>query len=296
MDNLTLSVQESITLTTGEYQEGIVQTQAQELGLLKALPIKQVKAGAYSFASYKLKQEANFRLVGETIVPSSQEQAIKEAIAGGGIDQRFQQQVVSLAILGDDLVYDTYQILQAGHKQSKQEQVMLKTKAILSKFNKTVLNGDTEQNHKAFDGIIKSCHPEQILKGSYDIGKDMLKLTHMIKGNLDRVFVMSESTLVLLEAENLSRINHETSEFGLPLDHFGIVPIITVPDNELLFGTVIAMNPDKDNGVTLLSTPEGLVVREVGESTEKPQVTTRIEMVVGLAVHDPKTLAIRKLV
>ena len=57
MDNLTLSVQESITLTTGEYQEGIVQTQAQELGLLKALPIKQVKAGAYSFASYKLKQE-----------------------------------------------------------------------------------------------------------------------------------------------------------------------------------------------------------------------------------------------
>lgn len=276
---LTLTLADSLRLTTDTLQAGVIETLATESKILAVLPFMNIEGSGYSYNVETELSDVQFRDVGEVI-----------AAGKVGLEQRTE----ALKILADEAVIDTFQVaVYSNINDLMAIEVMLKTKAIAHKFEKTFISGDSEKNTKEFDGIDKRLIAGQKLPATSDLFKDVRKLRNMVQGTPD-AYIMNKDMLVDLEAEYKNYITWSRNEFGVPMASFGGISILDVEPEVLPDAAIYAVKFGVKEAVSGLQNG-GVQVKALGETDSAPQFKTRIEWFVSLAVFNDKTIAKREV-
>lgn len=277
---LTLSVEESLKLTCPTYQEGIVETMAPELKIVSTLPFAEIAGNTVNWVREGKLPDAQYREVGEDVTANSLE---------------FIAESTNLCILSDEIIVDTFvAATEAGDPIAvqMQTQVALKSKSMLRAYEMAFLHGDSTANGKEFDGLDTLCDNSQIIHKTGSILNDVETLIDMIKGQ-PTVLIMTKSTRRILYSEARAYITMVANQFGAQLYKFGDdIFILDIEDHMAPLGTVYAVKYDAEDGVCGIHN-SGLQIKTLGEATEAPHVKTRLEWFTGLAMKNPKALAIR---
>lgn len=276
---LTLTLADSLKLTTDTLQAGVIETLATESKILARLPFMNIEGSGYSYNVETELSDVQFRDVGEVI-----------AAGKVGLEQRTE----ALKILADEAIIDTFQVaVYSNINDLMAIEVQLKTKAIAHKFEKTFISGDSDKNAKEFDGIDKRLIAGQKLAATSDLFKDVRKLRNMVQGTPD-AYIMNKDMLVDLEAEYKNYITWSRNEFGVPMASFGGISILDVEPEVLPEAVIYAVKFGPKEAVCGLQNG-GVQVKALGETDSAPQFKTRIEWFVSLAVFNDKTIAKREV-
>lgn len=288
---LTMTLADSLKLTTDTLQAGVIETLATESKILAVLPFMNVQGSGYTYNVETELSDTKFRAVGEEIVAGS---------AG------YETRTEALKILGDEAIIDTFQIAVYGNVNDLMAlEVQLKTKAIAHKFEKTFISGNSETNVKEFDGIDKRIKDGQVVdfteyKEKVD-GVDVVGYATAMDELIDKVLgtpsalIMNKATRREVVANFRKYITYSTNEFGKQLALYDGVPILDVEDEVLpTKNTIYAVRFAAKEAVCGL-TNGGIQVKALGEVDNAPQLKTRIEWFVGLAVFNDRAIAKAKM-
>lgn len=279
MAGITLS--QSLELTNDELQRGVIETMATESKLLSVLPFLTIEGAGYSYNVEKSMAGVEFRAVNKAY---NTEAPVTE------------RNTEHLVILGGEAVVDSFQAeVHSNVNDLMAVETALTTKAIVNKFTQTFLNGDAAVDANAFDGLIKRVEDKQIIDRDAEGGivADLDVLLDTVQGGADAL-IMNKKTRRELTGAARTNVTYRTNEFGVQVAQFGGVDIIDV-DSELLKGdAILAVRFGAHEAVAGLQSKSGVNVRSLGELGATPQLKTRIEWFVGMAVFNPQTVAMRK--
>ena len=299
-----ISLVQSARMTNDVLQAGVIEVLATESKLLQLLPFMNVAGSGYTYNIEKNLGSAQFR-----------------AVNGGYTNAAIETIPVTerIVIMGDEAIVDTYQIaVHSDINNLMAIEVQLRTKAIAHKFEKCFMTGGTasgsgvpsETAANEFVGIITryvNNIPEQADKRD-DLQKIMAAQTFKAKdpedliGDLDllldmvaggaEALIMNKKTRRKLTAKGRAFCDYRQGEFGTQFLQYGGVDVVDVDGEILADDYIIACRFGSKEAVCGLQ--NGSVrVTALGEMESQPQVKTRIEWFVGLAVFNPKTVAIR---
>ena len=296
-----ISLAQSARMTNDVLQAGVIEVLATESKLLQLLPFMNVQGSGYTYNIEKNLGSAQFRKVngGYTI----------GAIETIPVTER-------IVILGDEAVVDTYQIaVESDINNLMAIEVALRTKAIAHKFEKCFINGGTavdagvpsESKANEFVGILTRytetapanipsealpMFQAQVITKTDDLIADLDTLLDMVAGGAD-CLIMNKKTRRQLTAKGRAFCDYRQGEFGTQFVQYGGVDIVDVDGDLLADDIIIAARFGAKEAVCGLQNG-GVRVTALGEMEVQPQLKTRIEWFVGLAVFNPKTVAIRK--
>lgn len=297
-----ISLAQSARMTNDVLQAGVIEVLATESKLLQLLPFMNVQGSGYTYNIEKKLGSAQFRKVngGYTI-------AEIETIP---VTER-------IVILGDEAVVDTYQIaVESDINNLMAIEVALRTKAIAHKFEKCFISGGeaagsgvpSETLANEFVGILtrytektpanipadaSSLFTAQVITKSDDLIGDLDTLLDMVVGGAD-CLIMNKKTRRQLTAKGRAFCEYRQGEFGTQFVQYGGIDIVDVDAELLADDVVIAAKFGAKEAVCGLQNG-GIRVTPLGEMEVQPQVKTRIEWFVGLAVFNPKAVAIRNV-
>lgn len=298
-----ISLAQSARMTNDVLQAGVIEVLATESKLLQLLPFMNVQGSGYTYNIEKNLGSAQFRKVngGYTI-------AEIETIP---VTER-------IVILGDEAVVDTYQIaVESDINNLMAIEVALRTKAIAHKFEKCFINGGSKSTTAGvpsetvaneFVGILPryteatpaniptealKLFQAQVIEKSEDLIADLDTLLDMVVGGAD-CLIMNKKTRRQLTAKGRAFCEYRQGEFGTQFVQYGGVDIVDVDGELLADDIIIAAKFGAKEAVCGLQNG-GVRVTALGEMESQPQLKTRIEWFVGLAVFNPKTVAVRKL-
>ena len=296
-----ISLAQSARMTNDVLQAGVIEVLATESKLLQLLPFMNVQGSGYTYNIEKNLGSAQFRKVngGYTI----------GAIETIPVTER-------IVILGDEAVVDTYQIaVESDINNLMAIEVALRTKAIAHKFEKCFIDGGkatdagvpSESKANEFVGILTrytetapanipsealQMFKDQVIEKSEDLIADLDTLLDMVAGGAD-CLIMNKKTRRQLTAKGRAFCDYRQGEFGTQFVQYGGVDIVDVDGDLLADDVIIAARFGAKEAVCGLQNG-GVRVTALGEMEVQPQLKTRIEWFVGLAVFNPKTVAIRK--
>ena len=298
-----ISLAQSARMTNDVLQAGVIEVLATESKLLQLLPFMNVQGSGYTYNIEKNLGSAQFRKVngGYTI-------AEIETIP---VTER-------IVILGDEAVVDTYQIaVESDINNLMAIEVALRTKAIAHKFEKCFINGGSKSTTAGvpsetvaneFVGILPryteatpaniptealTLFQAQVIEKSEDLIADLDTLLDMVVGGAD-CLIMNKKTRRQLTAKGRAFCEYRQGEFGTQFVQYGGVDIVDIDGELLADDIIIAAKFGAKEAVCGLQNG-GVRVTALGEMESQPQLKTRIEWFVGLAVFNPKTVAVRKL-
>ncbi|MFW3653269.1 hypothetical protein [Vagococcus fluvialis] len=282
---LTLSLQKSLELTQGQKQSEILSSKTPDLSLIELIPFIPANSGdRHEWTVETGLREAKFRGEGEFIVA---ETASERA-------ERSESKVSSISNMVYDEELDSFQLETWDNPELEVAKITTnRSNKMLDAYQRYFLSGDIDRNYKGFNGLIKLCPDGQIVQGSQDIYKDMIRMRAKVNKGEEAVYIMNESTLVLLEAQDKESITKTRTDFGVPLTSLGPNNILAMPDSYLPIGTVLLVLFDKDEGVAGL-TKSGLSVRNLGEMHDTSSIKIRFEWFCGVALMNPKGISVRK--
>jgi len=275
-----LTIEQSSKLTNDVLQAGVIETMATESKLLSVLPFMSIEGNGYTFNKETSLAGVEFRTLN----------------AGYNTDMaQTESKTEKLVILGGEAVIDRFQIEVHGNVNDLMAiEVALTSKAIAHKYENTFLNGDTATDTNAFDGLLKRyAGATNEIAGTADIQADIDVLLDMVQGGADAM-VMSKATRRDLTAKARGYITYSVNEFGVQVAQFGGVNILDVDEELLAVGEIVALRFGVREAVSGLQSKSGLRATALGELDVTPQLKTRIEWYVGMAVFNDKTVAIRK--
>ena len=276
MAGITLA--QSADLTNDTLKAGVIETMATESKLLAVLPFLNVEGHGYSYNIETDLAGVEFRAVNtayNTVAPKTE------------------RKTEYLTILGGEAVVDSFQMeVHSDINNLMAVETAMTAKAVAHKYEKTFLNGDSAVDSNAFDGLIKRSVASAIPKG--DLVADLDVLLDSVQGGADAL-IMNKATRRALTAEaRTGVITFRENEFGKQVAQYGGVDIIDVEADILANDIILAVRFGVHEAVAGLQSRSGLKVKPLGELGETPQVKTRIEWFCGLAVFNPKTVAMRK--
>lgn len=298
-----ISLVQSARMTNDVLQAGVIEILATESKLLQLLPFMNVQGSGYTYNIEKNLGSAQFRKVngGYTI----------GAIETIPVTER-------IVILGDEAVVDTYQIaVESDINNLMAIEVALRTKAVAHKFEKCFINGGSksatagvpsETVANEFVGILPRyteatpanipadalpLFQAQVIEKSDDFINDLDTLLDMVVGGADAL-IMNKKTRRQLTAKGRAFCQYRQGEFGTQFVQYGDIDIIDVDGELLADEVVIALKFGAKEAVCGLQNG-GVRATPLGEMESQPQLKTRIEWFVGLAVFNPKAVAIRKV-
>lgn len=297
-----ISLAQSARMTNDVLQAGVIEVLATESKLLQLLPFMNVQGSGYTYNIEKNLGSAQFRKVngGYTI-------AEIETIP---VTER-------IVILGDEAVVDTYQIaVESDINNLMAIEVALRTKAIAHKFEKCFIDGGktagsgvpSETVANEFVGILPRYTEKtpanipadalplftaQVITKSDDLIGDLDTLLDMVAGGAD-CLIMNKKTRRQLTAKGRAFCEYRQGEFGTQFVQYGGVDIVDVDADLLADDIIIAAKFGAKEAVCGLQNG-GVRVTPLGEMEVQPQLKTRIEWFVGLAVFNPKAVAIRNV-
>ena len=297
-----ISLAQSARMTNDVLQAGVIEVLATESKLLQLLPFMNVQGSGYTYNIEKNLGSAQFRKVngGYTI----------GAIETIPVTER-------IVILGDEAVVDTYQIaVESDINNLMAIEVALRTKAIAHKFEKCFIDGGktagsgvpSESVANEFVGILTrytetapanipsnalSLFQAQVITKTDDLIGDLDTLLDMVAGGADAL-IMNKKTRRQLTAKGRAFCEYRQGEFGTQFLQYGGVDVVDIDGELLADDIIIAAKFGAKEAVCGLQNG-GVRVTALGEMESQPQLKTRIEWFVGLAVFNPKAVAVRKV-
>lgn len=281
MAGLTLA--QTVELTTDVLQKGVIETMATESKLLAKLPFMTIEGAGYAYNVEKSMAGVNFRSINTAYTidaPTSE------------------RKTEHLVILGGEAVIDSFQVeVHSNVNDLMAIETALTAKAISRKFEQTFLNGDAAVDSKSFDGLIKRVDSSKVFApsvkdGKSDIVGDIDILLDEVQGGADAL-IMNKKTRRELTGVARTNVTYYMNEFGVQVAQFGGVDIIDIEAELLADGIILAVRFGVQEAVSGLQSKSGVNVRSLGELGETPQIKTRIEWFVGMAVFNPLTVAMR---
>lgn len=304
-----ISLAQSARMTNDVLQAGVIEVLATESKLLQLLPFMNVQGSGYTYNIEKNLGNAQFRKV-------------NSGYTYGGIETI--PVTERIVILGDEAIVDTYQIaVESDVNNLMAIEVALRTKAIAHKFEKCFLTGGaaagsgvpSETTANEFVGILTryNAAAAEVAKTSGGNPTDLQKLqapqvfeagtTEDFIGDLDTLLdlvaggadclIMNKKTRRKLTSKGRAFCEYRQGEFGTQFVQYGGIDVVDI-DGELLDDDIIlAVKFGAKEAVCGLQNG-GVRVTALGEMEAQPQLKTRIEWFVGLAIFNPKAVAIRK--
>ena len=296
-----ISLAQSARMTNDVLQAGVIEVLATESKLLQLLPFMNVQGSGYTYNIEKNLGNAQFRKV------------------NGGYNYGAIETIPvteRIVILGDEAIVDTYQIaVESDINNLMAIEVALRTKAIAHKFEKCFIDGGkaagsgvpSESVANEFVGILTrytetapanipsnalSLYQAQVITKTDDLIGDLDTLLDMVAGGAD-CLIMNKKTRRQVTAKGRAFCDYRQGEFGTQFVQYGGVDIVDVDGDLLADDVVIAAKFGAKEAVCGLQNG-GVRVTALGEMESQPQLKTRIEWFVGLAVFNPKAVAIRK--
>ena len=297
-----ISLAQSARMTNDVLQAGVIEVLATESKLLQLLPFMNVQGSGYTYNIEKNLGNAQFRKV------------------NGGYNYGAIETIPvteRIVILGDEAIVDTYQIaVESDVNNLMAIEVALRTKAIAHKFEKCFINGGSatttagvpsESVANEFVGILpryteatpanipaeaRTLYTAQVITKSDDLIGDLDTLLDMVAGGADAL-IMNKKTRRQLTAKGRAFCDYRQGEFGTQFLQYGGVDVVDLDGDLIADDIIIAAKFGAKEAVCGLQ--NGSVrVTALGEMESQPQLKTRIEWFVGLAVFNPKTVAVRK--
>lgn len=279
MAGLTLG--QSQALSNDKLQAGVIETMATESKLLSVIPFMTIEGAGYAYNVETELADVEFRAINtayNTVAPTSE------------------RRTEHLAILGGEAIIDSFQVeVHSNINDLMAVEVALTSKAITHKFEKNFISGDVSVDVNSFDGLIKRVTPntDMVITASEDIVKDIDELLDLVQGGADAL-IMNKKTRRALTAVARQHLTYRTNEFGVQIAQFGGVDILDLEQNLIADEAIFAVKFGIHEAVAGLQSKSGVNVKPLGELGSTPQVKTRIEWFVGMAVFNPKTVAYRK--
>ena len=296
-----ISLAQSARMTNDVLQAGVIEVLATESKLLQLLPFMNVQGSGYTYNIEKNLGNAQFRKV------------------NGGYNYGAIETIPvteRIVILGDEAIVDTYQIaVESDINNLMAIEVALRTKAIAHKFEKCFIDGGktagsgvpSESAANEFVGILTRytetapanipsaalpLYQAQVITKTDDLIGDLDTLLDMVAGGAD-CLIMNKKTRRQVTAKGRAFCDYRQGEFGTQFVQYGGIDIVDVDGDLLADDVVIAAKFGAKEAVCGLQNG-GVRVTALGEMESQPQLKTRIEWFVGLAVFNPKAVAIRK--
>ena len=297
-----ISLAQSARMTNDVLQAGVIEVLATESKLLQLLPFMNVQGSGYTYNIEKNLGNAQFRKV------------------NGGYNYGAIETIPvteRIVILGDEAIVDTYQIaVESDINNLMAIEVALRTKAIAHKFEKCFIDGGkaagsgvpSESVANEFVGILTRytetapanipsdalpLFQAQVITKTDDLIGDLDTLLDMVAGGAD-CLIMNKKTRRQVTAKGRAFCDYRQGEFGTQFVQYGGIDIVDVDGDLLADDVVIAAKFGAKEAVCGLQNG-GVRVTALGEMESQPQLKTRIEWFVGLAVFNPKAVAIRKV-
>ena len=297
-----ISLAQSARMTNDVLQAGVIEVLATESKLLQLLPFMNVQGSGYTYNIEKNLGNAQFRKV------------------NGGYNYGAIETIPvteRIVILGDEAIVDTYQIaVESDINNLMAIEVALRTKAIAHKFEKCFIDGGkaagsgvpSESVANEFVGILTRytetapanipaaalpLFQAQVITKTDDLIGDLDTLLDMVAGGAD-CLIMNKKTRRQVTAKGRAFCDYRQGEFGTQFVQYGGVDIVDVDGDLLADDVVIAAKFGAKEAVCGLQNG-GVRVTALGEMESQPQLKTRIEWFVGLAVFNPKAVAVRKV-
>ena len=297
-----ISLAQSARMTNDVLQAGVIEVLATESKLLQLLPFMNVQGSGYTYNIEKNLGNAQFRKV------------------NGGYNYGAIETIPvteRIVILGDEAIVDTYQIaVESDINNLMAIEVALRTKAIAHKFEKCFIDGGktagsgvpSESVANEFVGILTRytetapanipsnalpLYQAQVITKTDDLIGDLDTLLDMVAGGAD-CLIMNKKTRRQVTAKGRAFCDYRQGEFGTQFVQYGGIDIVDVDGDLLADDVVIAAKFGAKEAVCGLQNG-GVRVTALGEMESQPQLKTRIEWFVGLAVFNPKAVAVRKV-
>ena len=297
-----ISLAQSARMTNDVLQAGVIEVLATESKLLQLLPFMNVQGSGYTYNIEKNLGNAQFRKV------------------NGGYNYGAIETIPvteRIVILGDEAIVDTYQIaVESDINNLMAIEVALRTKAIAHKFEKCFISGGTasgsgvpsESAANEFVGILTRytgtnpanipsaalpLYTAQVITKTDDLIADLDTLLDMVAGGADAL-IMNKKTRRQLTAKGRAFCEYRQGEFGTQFLQYGGVDVVDLDGELLADDIIIAAKFGAKEAVCGLQNG-GVRVTALGEMESQPQLKTRIEWFVGLAVFNPKAVAVRKV-
>jgi hypothetical protein len=267
--------------------------------LLKVLPFMDVPGGSYTYTQ-------------EGQLPGVAFRGFNEAYTNGvGV---VNSQVEVLKIVGGDLDVDKALIKTHGANIRTMQEKM-KVKALSLFLAGKIINGDSEQDPREFDGLRKRIVGSQLIPAGASAGGDALSL-QVLDEAIDAVdgathLIMSKRMRNLLSAASRQTsvagfITWDKNDFGDRIAFYNDLPILVTdyddknaqvidfneanPGGGSAVGTSIYVVAIGDGGVMGLQ--NGVMeVDDLGQVNDKPVYRTRIEWLISLAVLSGRATA-----
>lgn len=267
--------------------------------LLKVMPFTDIQGGAYVYIQEGQLSGVAFRGINESYT------------ANTGV---INPQVERLRIVGGDLDVDKA-LLKTHGLGIRDTQERMKVKALSLYIAGKMINGDSENDPREFDGLRKRITGSQLFPAGSSSGGDALSLA-ILDEAIDAVegathLVMSKRMRNLLSqaAKNPNVAGYVTwdkDEFGNRVAYYNDLPIL-VTDYDDTGSQVIDFNEANPGGGSAVGTSiyivrigdEGVVglqngvmeVNDLGEINSAPVLRTRIEWLVSMAVMSGRAAA-----
>ena len=297
-----ISLAQSARMTNDVLQAGVIEVLATESKLLQLLPFMNVQGSGYTYNIEKNLGNAQFRKV------------------NGGYNYGAIETIPvteRIVILGDEAIVDTYQIaVESDINNLMAIEVALRTKAIAHKFEKCFISGGTaagsgvpsESVANEFVGILTRyteatpanipsaalpLYTAQVITKTDDLIGDLDTLLDMVAGGADAL-IMNKKTRRQLTAKGRAFCEYRQGEFGTQFLQYGGVDVVDLDGELLADDIIIAAKFGAKEAVCGLQNG-GVRVTALGEMESQPQLKTRIEWFVGLAVFNPKAVAVRNV-
>lgn len=289
---MALTLTEAAKLSNDVLLSGVVETIVNESPVLQHLPFIEIVGNSLTYNRENAAPTVTFYDVGDAWAEST---------------PTFTPITATLKILGGDADVDNYVAATRSNVQDLEAAVVeLKAKAVQQKFDDTFINGDTDDNAKAFDGIDKLTTEEQTVSmGANGATLTLDKLDELIdkvKSGKPDMLIMSRRTRrkmnSLVRDSGSGFLQTDRNMLGQMVQYYDGVPI-GISDwvsDEQRAGTsrdsssVYAVKFGEE-GVSGLTGPSGLQVERVGSLETKDATRTRVKWYVAVALFSTVKLA-----
>ena len=289
---MALTLTEAGKLSNDVLLQGVIETVIKDSPVLQTLPFIEIVGNGLTYNREKAAPTVGFYAVGDTWAEST---------------PTFSQLTATLSILGGDADVDNYLATTRSNIQDLEAAVVqLKARAIQHKFEDTFINGDSDTDSDAFDGVNILATGDQALTmgqngGSLTLDK-LDELIDAVKGGKPDMILMSRRSRRKLNA--LARTSgsgvvvSDRDEFGQMVQYYdGIVIGVNdwISDAQTVgtsadCSSVFAYQAGEGSLVGLTS-PGGLQVERVGNLETKDARRTRVKWYVSLALFNTAKLA-----
>ena len=289
---MALTLTEAGKLSNDVLLQGVIETVIKDSPVLQTLPFIEIVGNGLTYNREKAAPTVGFYAVGDTWAEST---------------PTFSQLTATLSIMGGDADVDNYLATTRSNIQDLEAAVVqLKARAIQHKFEDTFINGDSDTDSDAFDGVNILATGDQALTmgqngGSLTLDK-LDELIDAVKGGKPDMILMSRRSRRKLNA--LARTSgsgvvvSDRDEFGQMVQYYdGIVIGVNdwISDAQTVgtsadCSSVFAYQAGEGSLVGLTS-PGGLQVEPVGNLETKDARRTRVKWYVSLALFNTAKLA-----